>query len=187
MFKATATLKSVSPLSQSKHYDVPEKEGESKADYEARTWRNRMHSDSKGMVFIPPMAFKNAISSAAAYLGMKIKGQGAKTFTKKFLSGVMVLDPLPLHVKSADVEGEWLFVPSDGKIGGGKRVNKCFPVVQNWEGEVTFHILDNVITEKVFQKHLETAGKFIGLGRFRPERNGFYGRFEVMDLKWEEA
>ena len=38
------------------------------------------------------------------------------------------------------------------------------------------------ITLSVFRKHLEEAGKFIGIGRFRPRNNGFYGRFEVKEI-----
>jgi hypothetical protein len=31
---------------------------------------------------------------------------------------------------------------------------------------------------------LEEAGKFIGLGRFRPQNGGFYGRFAVAKVVW---
>jgi len=55
-------------------------------------------------------------------------------------------------------------------------------MVPTWEGDVIFYVLDDTITEKVFRYHLEQAGKFIGIGRFRPRKNGFYGRFEVVDL-----
>jgi hypothetical protein len=83
------------------------------------------------------------------------------------------------------VDGEWLFVPATGKRGDGKRVDKCFPVVPKWSGDVHFYILDETITERVFCQHLEEAGKFIGIGRFRPRNNGFYGRFSVEAIKWD--
>ena len=50
-----------------------------------------------------------------------------------------------------------------------------------------FYILDDTITEDVFKEHLEEAGKFIGIGRFRPRNNGFYGRFAVDKIEWSEA
>ncbi len=53
-----------------------------------------------------------------------------------------------------------------------------------WKGEVTFHILDETVTEEVFKLHLEEGGKFIGIGRFRPQNNGFYGRFKVNEMVW---
>ena len=184
MKTATARLVSVSPYSQSKHYDVPSLDKEGRDAYERRTWRERCHADEKGGIFIPPMAFKNCISEAAKFLSIQIKGKGKSTYTKHFEAGVLVMDPLPLPIAKADVAGEWLFVPADGRRGSGKRVLKCFPVIQSWAGEVTFHILDETITEDVFAHHLAEAGKFIGIGRFRPRNNGYYGRFQVEKLAW---
>ena len=84
------------------------------------------------------------------------------------------------------VSGEWLFVPSDGMRGGGKRVSKCFPLIPRWNGTVKFVIFDNKITKEVFSRVLHEAGMLIGIGRFRPCNCGYYGRFSVEDIKWEE-
>jgi hypothetical protein len=185
---AVANLESVSPYSQAKHY-VVEREGEREldSDYEARTWRERLNVTSTGNVFIPPMAFKNCIAEAAKYLSESVKGKGKSTYTKHFESGILVLEGLTLSIKKEQVDHEWLFVPSDGKRGGERRVNKCFPVIHHWQGDVTFHVLDEIITEDVFLRHLKRAGQFIGLGRFRPRRNGYYGRFKVNHLSWTKV
>jgi hypothetical protein len=153
-------------------------------DYEARTWRNRLHADDKGVVFIPPTAFKNCVSEAVKYLNIQIPGQGKATYTKHIEAGVLVVDAVSLQIKADDVPGEWLFVPSDGKRGGGKRVEKCFPVIHEWQASVKFLILDEIITEDVFSAVLTGAGQFIGIGRFRPRNNGFYGRFSVEKISW---
>lgn len=187
MKTATATLKSVSPYSQSRHYVVPRLDKEQAADYEKRTWMERCHYNDDGNVFIPPMAFKNCLSEAAKYLGIKIPGKGKSTYTKHFEAGVLVLEGLVLPETRDTIRGQWLFVPSDGKRGGSSRVDKCFPVIQQWEGDVVFHIIDETITQDVFREHLEQAGKFIGLGYFRPRNNGYWGRFTVEKLKWEDA
>lgn len=185
MRTAVATLESVSPYSQSKHYtDPPKKEKESPKDYEARTWRERMHATADGRVFIPPMSFKNCIAEAAKFLSERIPGKGTATYTKHFEAGILVTEPLVLPILKKDVAGEWLFVPPDGKRGGSKRVDKCFPIIHEWSGKVEFLIFDETITEDVFRYHLEQAGKFIGIGRFRPRNNGFYGRFNVVNLEW---
>lgn len=181
-----ATLKSVSPYSQSRYHDTPHLEKESHNDYEVRTWRERLNYTSDGRVFIPAMAFKKALDSAASFLSMKIKGRKNQTYTKHFKAGVLVTEGLVLPHLKDEVPGETLFVPSDGKSGGGSRVKKTFPVIQQWEGDVTFYILDDTITEEVFEQHLREAGNFIGLGRFRPEKGGFYGRFTVEKITWSE-
>jgi hypothetical protein len=132
------------------------------------------------------MAFSNVIKEAAKYMSIPIPGKGKSLYTKHFASGIMVTDDLILPIKADDVKGEWLFVPSDGKRGGTTRVEKCFPYIREWEGEVTFYILDDIITEQVFLQALTAAGNIIGIGRFRPSNWGVYGRFEITDYKWED-
>lgn len=184
MKTATVTLRGVSPYSQSKHYSTDKLPKELPKDFEARTWRDRLHTNEAGEVFIPPMAFKNCLSDAAKFLSIQIPGKGKSTYTKHIEAGVLVTDALVLPVKKEDVKGEWLFVPSDGTRGGGRRVEKCFPIIHQWGGEVTFYVLDETVTEDVFKNILEQAGAFIGIGRFRPRNNGFYGRFKVEKVVW---
>lgn len=189
MKRAIATLESVSNYSQSRHYDedeVPKLKEELDNKYEARTWRHRMHIDPNGYVRIPPMAFKNCLSESAKYRSTKIPGKRNATYTKHFESGILVLEALTLPFKGEDIPGEWLFVPSDGVRGGSRRVNKCFPLIANWTGDVMFYILDEIITEEIFWRTLTDAGNFIGIGRFRPSKNGFYGRFKIVGKKWED-
>lgn len=182
MKKVTVQLKSVSPYSQSKHYIIEKLDKELPADYEKRTFMHRLHVDKDGIVFIPPMALKNCLAEAAKYLSIQIKGKGKATYTKHFEAGVMVMDPVPLGIHIDDIESEALFVPSDGQRGGKKRVIKYFPYIPEWKGEAIFYILDETITKEVFQHHLTEAGRFIGIGRFRPRNNGFYGRFEITKI-----
>jgi hypothetical protein len=184
---AVASLKSVSPYSQSRHINpesFPKLDKESSSDYEKRSWRERVHCDASGQLFIPPMAFKNCVAEAAKYLSIQIPGKGKSTYTKHVESGVLVLDPLPLPITKDEVEGEWLFLNSDGIRGSGKRVDKCYPVIREWAGKVTFMIFDDTVTREVFEHILREAGKFIGIGRFRPRNNGFYGRFDVEKVAW---
>lgn len=185
MKTAICKLRSVSPYSQSKL--ILEKKGrdEKYEDFEERIWRRRLHVDSDGFVFMPPMCFKNALSEAAKYKSIKIPGKGNSTYTKHFEAGIMCCEQAELGIKAADVAGEWLHVSSDGKRGGSKRVLKCFPIIPKWETMVRILILDEIINEEVFRIHLEDAGKVIGVGRFRPRNNGYYGRFEVMSVEWK--
>jgi len=179
-------LKSKSAYSQSRHYtkdEVPALEKEAPDAYERRTWRHRLHIDGAGQVYIPPMALKNCLQDAAKFLSLKIPGKANATYTKHFDAGVMVIDELKLGIHADDVEPESLYVPSDGRPGGGKRVTKLFPLIRSWEAETTIYILDPTITEAVLRRHLDEAGTLIGMGRFRPRNRGFYGRFDVVSLQ----
>ena len=132
------------------------------------------------------MAFKLSLAESAKFLGMKIPGKRNATYTKHFEAGILVLEGMPIGIKKDEVKGEALFVPSDGKRGGGSRVEKIFPLIPKWKGDVQFYVLDQTITAPVFEQHLKESGNFIGIGRFRPRNNGFYGRFRLTSMKWQE-
>lgn len=186
---AVAHLKSLSPFSQSRFHNVPKLPKEADDDYEKRTWREHCHTVSveDDRIVIPPMMFKNSLAAAAAFLSMKIAGKGQQTWTKHFEAGVLCVDHMVLPIRKSEVKGEWLFLNADGKKGGGKRVLRCYPLIPQWEGDVIYHIMDDLITEKVFRDHLVQCGQLIGIGRFRPRNGGYYGRFTVEDLKWQDT
>ena len=183
---AVAHLKSDSFYSQSRYYTTPKLEKESSADYEKRTWRDRLHVDEDGIVFIPPMSFKNCLSEAAKFLSMQIQGKGKSTYTKHFEAGVLCVNPVSIGIHKNDVIPDTVFVPSDGIRGSGKRVEKTFPIIKEWAAKVEFQILDDTITKDVFEYHLKQSGRFIGVGRFRPRNNGYYGRFTVEKIDWKD-
>lgn len=177
------TLKSTSPISFGKRHQTPKLEKEHDAAYDERTWPEKMHIDDKGNVIIPPMMVKNSLAEAAKFGGTQIPGKGKATYTKHVEAGVLVTDPIVLPLKKEDVKSETHFVPSDGQRGSGKRVDRTFPVIPAWEGSTKIYVLDETVTAEVLKKFLEDAGNFVGLGRFRPRNNGFYGRFEVVGFE----
>lgn len=181
---AEVSFTGISPYSPRKHITAPKLEKESPDAYERRTWREGMHYDKDGMVFIPPMQLKLSVDNAANFLGAKIPGRGNSMYKKHFVAGVMVFDPIPLGIHKDDVPPNELFVPSDGRKGGSSRVTKLFPLINDWGGTASFYIFDDTITKSVFEEHIREAGKFIGIGTFRPQNGGYYGRFRVDDVKW---
>jgi hypothetical protein len=164
--------------------------GESHDDYRKRTWRSHLHSNGDGMVFIPPGAIKNCTSEAAKYMNIGIPGKGKSTYTKHCEAGVACIKPIELGIDTKDVQSETLFLPADGKRGSGKRIWKTYPLISEWEGDVELLILDEVVLQTsrasgntVLQDICEGSGQYIGIGRFRPRNNGYYGRFTVENFK----
>ena len=188
MKTATFKLFGVSPYSQGAIIQSKKEELSSHDKFEEETWRERMHADKvTGIVFIPPMALKNCLSECAKFISMSVPGKGKATFTKHFEAGLLCTEPLSLGILAADVKCERLYVPADGRRGGGKRVWKNFPYIPpGWTADASVFIMDDTITDSVFETHLRRAGQFIGLGRFRPRNNGHYGRFEVRGLKFTD-
>ena len=183
----TAILQGTSALCFGRYHATEKLDKEKHGPYEKRTWREKLHYDEKGEVFIPMFALKNMMSASAAYIGRKIEGKGNHTYTKHFEGGIMVPENSYIinengRIHKDSVHGDWRMVPSDGKKGGTKRVEKCFPVIFPWTIEAKFLIIDNQITSDIFAEHLIEAGWYIGLMSFRPRNGGINGRFTVESI-----
>ena len=97
---------------------------------------------------------------------------------------------LPLGVHKDKVQGVTIPAHAGGQrkgMGSNKRVPRTFPIIPQWEGDLSVLILDETITEDIFTRVMQHAGSFIGIGRFRPENGGFNGRFMVKVVKWAKA
>lgn len=184
---ATVTIVGVSSLSQSKQHDDPKLEGEGPNEYDARTWRSKLNVNPKtGTVVIPAHGMHQAIIAAAKYSGEQIPGQGKKTWTAKFTTGLAFVTDPDTGLKPEDAVQVVISANTDGVRGSGKRVLRRFPMFTEWSATFDVYILDPIITEAQFRKILEVAGMFIGIGRFRPEKGGTNGRWRVEKIVWQD-
>jgi hypothetical protein len=183
---ATCKLKSTTPYSSSRFHNTPKPDKISHDEHEKNTWREKCHADKDGNVYIPQMAFKKSIEEAASYRGDKIKGKGNATWAKHFKAGIMIADPIFVGIKKSEITCEHFLCDAQGRPNGTSRVMRTFPVVPQWEGILVVEVLDDQIDKETFEKTLREAGRFIGVGRFRPRNGGFYGRFNVESVTWTE-
>jgi hypothetical protein len=200
MKQATVKITGLAPYAQSRFHGIEKLPREGADEYEKRTWPQKAHIDDEGYIFIHALAFKKCIAEAAKYMSLQIPGKGKSTYTKHFQSGVLVLENIRIEgkngfIKASDVgekgsgyAGETLFVPADGVAGSGKRVHRTFPVVAApWSCTVEFVIVDDIITQDVFERHLTPAGSLIGVGAFRVRNGGIWGRFKGEVINWVEV
>jgi hypothetical protein len=189
----SVTLEGTTPLSFSRYHSEPWKtnatgsKAETHEEYDLRTWRSKLHLLDDGSVYIPPMALKSAMEGAAAYNPTKKKGTA--TWTRNLTAAVIIQDPIILAgVKAKDVESETLPMTSDGKpvrFSKGSRVPRTFPLIRaGWKANASIIVLDDTIPGNVIEQALGDAGVFIGIGRWRAENRGLYGRFRVASKKW---
>jgi hypothetical protein len=173
-----------SPYSQSRLHNTPKLEKEGWDAYEQRTWREKCTTDDNGVVCVPAMAWKQCLDDVARRLGEQIPGKGKNTFSKHFAGGVICEADTPIGYRKEDSPSVTISANADGKRGSGKRVNRTFPQWPTWSGTVKFAILDDTVTQAVFERHLIEAGRFIGIGRFRPQNGGLNGRFRPTAFRW---
>lgn len=182
MRTCTVSFEGQAPYSASRAHCAEKLSKETPDAYEQRTWPQKAHIEGE-MIVVPAMAFKIGLDRAAKMLGRQIPGKGKATYTKFFESGVIVTKNVPIAPGSS-IRPERIHANADGVRGSGKRVWRTFPRIDEWEGSVTFHILADEITSEVFEEAIRYAGLAVGVGRFRPERGGYFGRFEVTEFNW---
>jgi hypothetical protein len=186
---ATVTIAGTAQYVQSAKHDEPKLEREQPDAYDIRTWRSHMHvreQDGERVVFIPAHAMQQCLVDAAKHSIGKIAGQGNKTWATKFQTGISVpYDPV-LDQSPDDARMISINAHSNGVRGSGTRVTRRFPAFQDWSTSFDVWILDPIIHEAVFQRAVQVAGLFIGLGMGRPQSGVGNGRFVLRDLKWTD-
>lgn len=187
MYRATVTIEGIAPLSQSRLHHTPFNDGESHEAYDERTWREKANYDKDGIVFVPAMAYKQAMDAAARRLAIPDPDNKRANFTKYFLSDVICEQNMTIGIHKDAMPSVAINANVDGVRGSGKRVRRRFPQTPTWKGQTSFLVMNEKITKEVFERVLHCTGQSIGVGQFRPEKGGLNGRFEVVKIKYEKV
>jgi hypothetical protein len=179
-----------SNYSQSAMHQTPFLDRESHGDYDLRTWREKCTVNREGQVCIPAMALKQSIDTVAWKLGVKVPARRGATFKSFFASGFFCDHDVPIAngkvLTKDDADCKMISANADGKRGSGTRVPRRFPEFSQWHGAAEFTILDDIISEDIFEMHIKSAGIIVGIGRFRPENGGTNGRFRAKKFEWQD-
>jgi len=129
------------------------------ADYEACFY----HTETGGYGF-PAIGVKSAMVSACRFVDMKMtEARGAFHIDAEMLS--VIGEPRPRE----DMV----------RVGMGTADIRYRPEFVDWRIPVTIKFNANAISAEQIANLLNTAGFAIGIGEWRPEKNGSYGRFHV--------
>ena len=137
----------------------------------------KAYKDDKGNLYLPAPNIYAAIIAAGRFH----KAGKEKLTTKKtslIPAGIFMLDTVvPLNTKHFEVDSRSVVIPATGG-----RIMCHRPRLDNWA--CTFHLeIDEAMFDGKFVRLLvDDAGRKIGIGDFRPERKGPFGRFVV--IKW---
>lgn len=123
-----------------------------------------------------------AMLKASMVTGAKMQRLGAA-----FKRSVMILeDKLPIkYTGPTDPNSLWAdksFVDVRSVGVQAARITRYRPKVRNWSVEATVFYAPQVVEEADLLRALENAGNFAGVGDFRPECGGNFGRFSVTVL-----
>lgn len=127
--------------------------------------------------YVPSIYIEGCLRESAKQF--KIAGKGKATYSKyvgatvSVEPGAIVLDP-----------GKWEpFTIATVNPNTKGRVLTTRPVFNRWS--LSFEIIceDDDIAVSTIQDILEYGGKFVGIGDWRPEKKGKYGKFRIVSIK----
>lgn len=158
---------------------------ETEDQFGLRTYREKCHVVDNGEVFLNPIGLKKSIETACSRIGESVPGKGKSQWTKFVKSGINCNEPILLGIKVDKIPYKKLYVPSNGKVGGGSRVWRYFPIMDKWGGKARIEVIDESIPVEKIEEWLIYAGQYCGVGVFRPssQSGGWWGRFKVKSFK----
>jgi hypothetical protein len=189
--KATFTMIGIGPILYGRPVHEERIGDETHEQLKERTWKEKAAVDGDNMLCIPAEAVRRSLIFAGSWLSMKLTGN--KTFTKRFMSGMMCNKPMfqvikngsPIHFNELDKSGYRLdlFVPPDGKKGGKSRVWRAFPrILPSWEVKAEFLVTDDAIDLQALEAHVRSAGLHDGIGSMRIGQGGPNGMWDAKDV-----
>lgn len=170
MVKIKVRIKGVAPLlmnkfavevktsSRAKKVYVPEEEAERK------TYRTK-----DGKLYLPSTHFKASMVKA----GTDFKMSGKKSYKEYIKSGIFIT-PSEIILDQQDYT-----IFESPVVIQRSRVMSWRPKFDEWSCEFEIEIADEMLNPTTIKQILESAGKYKGVGDFRPE----FGRFEVEKFK----
>ena len=136
-------------------------------DY-SEEWKTAMYFDKAVGVYQPASHIEGAMIKAA--VNFLVTGKGKKTYKDIFKGAVFVSpDMIPHNKQEPDfIDKRLVRVNNSG-------VERLRPGFKDWVLEFNIQILDDQIDPDVVLQVLTHAGRFVGIGDFRPR----HGRFVV--------
>ena len=146
---------------------LPREQAEKKAYY-----------DTKLGYYVPKQWMYAAIMNAGK--NFKIGKKQVTTGSSSLLPGGCWIQEeiMPLKNKDFEVDSRPVVIPSTGG-----RIMAHRPRFDEWEITFTLNIDETVFSTKMIREMIDTAGKSVGIGDFRPQRKGWFGRFVVNNWK----
>lgn len=176
-------LVGLSPLLQNNPASFIGTEGDSglaskKKYVDAEEAELRVYRDSDGDVCFPAGAIVRSMVRAAT--GRKI---GATAATTLFKGAVFIVEPFAkvLDAKGNPISG--YEIDRRPVVVGKARIPRCRPMFPKWALRVPLDIDTAVVSKANVHEALSLAGRIVGIGDFRPEKSGGFGRFTVQPLK----
>jgi len=133
--------------------------------------KNKLYA-CKGAFYQPATHIRGSLVNAGKDL--KVKGKGKSTYSKMFAS-MMQIEPEAILHKFTDFDVH--IVRTVNPSTKGMNITRR-PRLKKWELDFQMLIEDEIPFE-VAKEALDRAGKYVGIGDWRPATKGIHGKFIV--------
>ena len=137
------------------------------------------YMDTNGMLYVPgPNVFRSIIEAGKYHKAGKSKVTTQKS--SMVPAGISIRElVLPLETKLFEVDSRSVVIPSTGG-----RIMKHRARLDEWKLTFTLDIDDSMFCLSFVRQLVDDAGRRVGLGDYRPDRKGPFGKFAV--IRWIE-
>lgn len=139
--------------------------------------RAEFHCYRNGKCFIPAEHIRGSLINAGAFVKAKV-GNSRKSM-KNIVAAMFFIEPLQIEIPDFDEIDKRSAV--NRNIKG--RIIVVRPKWNNWKAKFNLIVDNDTITDKTIESIIEYAGKYVGIGSFRPTNNGMFGRFEIVKFE----
>lgn len=139
--------------------------------------RAEFHCYRNGRCYLPAEHIRGALINAGAFLKAKV-GNSRKSM-KNIVAAMFFVEPEQISLPDYDTIDKRSAVNKNVKA----RVITIRPKWSNWKAKFTLIVDNDTITKETIKELFEYAGNYVGIGSFRPQNNGMFGRFDVETIK----
>jgi hypothetical protein len=178
------TIEGTSPLLMNRpnQLDIADKSKDVKR--ENRTAKDiaseKLYIDSEGKIYLPSTWFRGSIVEAG-----KKKKRGGTGSAKSNFSGIVgsSVEINPFEIVIAKPNWKVFSILAVNPTTRGKNVLHR-PQFDKWEVDFEVVFDEDQIEPSVLKEIFDIAGKFVGVGDWRPAKKGSFGKFQV--TSWKE-
>jgi hypothetical protein len=137
-----------------------------------------IYRDADKRICLPAQHVKAALRQAANEY--KVPGRGRGTYRGHVMAGITVLpSEIPLHIpNNLDPEETWVLDVRPVRVQRA-RVLRGRPRFDKWELEFEIEVEDDLLDSEILKTLVEHAGRYEGIGDFRPE----FGLFTCLKIE----
>ena len=139
---------------------------------------SKLYANPKGELYQPSTHIYGSLIEAGKH--KKVVGKGKATYSKIVGYAVQV-EPFEIQHKKQDWE-IFSILAVNPTTKGRNLLHR--PMLKNWELQFDVLFDESEIDPSIMKELLDIAGRIAGIGDWRPQKKGAYGKFHVKS--WEE-